>query len=479
MRSRILAGMMAIVVATGFVMTQGSLVLAQNAPAPAESKSETPSIATEGQDNGERVMEYRQQNDVLYYGDEECVDSPAAAPAQSAGSDCKGEPLPESVPEYWRNLINKAAEKYPDTDRRLVAATLWIENRGWPDPNKQWATSSASAKGPWQFIPSSWASMGEDCNNDGKKDVNDPEDAVCAAFVHLKGSACKPILEGATGDADHDYANVPFKRDGNNTLMSAIANYNGSGTRDGVPLAKQGRGQNPDYVRMAYWLIVSGFTETVDIDKGTDQRKKIDQTNADSGTSSVPNPTDAAAGGECPDSSGGAAGAVVQIDGFNYSFPLALAKDDVVHAGDEWPCRGGGACHHDGTPAFDLFKKGRGEPTENTPVLAITDGEITRLSTRNNDDACKDWTLVGKDGWQYWYGHNTAPSVQNGAQVTAGQEIGKVGKRHCADKTDPHLHIDRGSPKGRGGGSVCCRDEGFVPLLNEIHARMPGGASPL
>jgi hypothetical protein len=454
--------------AVGFGAMQTNRVLAQS---PSPSPSASPSAETAEQKAAKAKNKYRQQNDVLYYGDVETCSTSPAATVPGAGGDCKGEPLPDTIPEYWRNLIDSAAAKYPDTDRRAVAATLWIENRGWPDPNKNWATSSAGASGPWQFIPSSWSSMGVDCNGDGKKNVNDPEDAVCAAFVHLKGTACKPLLEGATGDADGDYANVPFERDGNNTILSAIANYNGSGTRDGVPLAQQGRGQNPDYVRMAYWLISSGFTQTVDLDNGSGAKKDIDPNTAGGGPGTPSDSSTGGSGASCSSSSGGT-GKVVQIDGFNYAFPLLLGKNDVVHAGDTWPCPGQATCHHDGTPAFDLFKKGRGPATEGTPVLAITDGEIARLSTRNGDDACKDWQLVGKDGWQYWYGHSTAPSVQNGSTVTAGQQIASVGKSHCADNTDPHLHIDRGSPKGHYGGSICCRDPGFIPLLNEIHERM-------
>lgn len=455
----------ALLISLGFMATQTSLVLAQASPTPTPQASDQPSAEEK---RAKAKANFRAQNHVLYYGDDACSTSPAAAATPGAGGDCKGEPLPSNIPEYWRNLIDNAAAKYPDTDRRLVAATLWIENRGWPDPDKQWARSSASAQGPWQFIPSSWASMGVDCNNDGKKDVNDPEDAVCAAFVHLKGTACKPILEGATGDAEGDYTNVPFKRDGNNTLMSAIANYNGSGTRDGVPLAQQGRGQNPDYVRMGYWLIVSGFTKTVDVETG--QLKDVSNT-----TTGAPISSDQVAGNAaaaCANSSG-AQGSIVNIDGFNYAFPLALGKNDVVHAGDSWPCPGASVCHHDGTPAFDLFKKGRGPATEGTPVLAITDGKIDRLSIRRGNDNCYDWQLVGTDGWWYWYGHSSSPTVQNGSTVTAGQQIAVVGRSACADNTDPHLHIDRGTPKGHYGGSVCCRDPGFIPLMNEIHDRMP------
>ena len=467
MRSRIFAAAMALVVASGFCAIHTSQVLAQNTPA-AEDTSTTETAEEKAKKN---VQNYRNKNDVLYYGEDTCSTSPAAT-VSGAGSDCKGSPLPDSIPEYWRNLIDNAAAKYPDTDRRAVAATLWVENRGWPDPKKNWATSGAGASGPWQFIPSSWASMGVDCNNDGNKNVNDPEDAVCAAFVHLKGSACKPIMEGATGDADNDYTTVPFKRDGNNTIISAIANYNGSGAADGTPLSQQSSKENSDYLKMAYWLLATDFKQTIDVKTG----EHIDATKTNgayaglggSGSGS----TSSSSSSSC--SSSGAQGSVIQIDGFNYSFPLAIGKNDVVHAGDAWPCPGPSVCHHDGTPAFDLFKKGRGNPgTQGTPVLAITDGKIDRLHTRNGKDYCYDWQIVGNDGWWYWYGHSAPPSIQNGSTVSAGQQLSTVGRTECADNSDPHLHVDRGSPKGHYGGVKCCRDQGFIPLLNEIHDRMP------
>lgn len=460
MHYRVIAAFLAVLVVTGFYAVQTSLVLAQQAETTTETVDEKKAKAKGS---------FRAQNDVLYYGDDTCSSSPAAAATPGAGSDCKGEPLPDSIPEYWRNLIDNAAAKYPDTDRRLVAATLWIENRGWPDPNKNWATSSAGASGPWQFIPSSWSSMGVDCNGDGKKNVNDPADAVCAAFVHMKGSACKPILEGATGDADGDYANTVFKRDGNNTLMSALANYNGSGTRDGVPLSQQGRGQNPDYVRMGYWLIVSDFTQTVDLDNGSDQRKNIDPSTAGGAASGSGSADAGAVVGSCTGSSG-SDGSVVNIGGGKYAFPIVLPKNDVTN-GTAWPCPG--ICHHDGTPAFDLSKNAQDDSTTGTSVVAITDGKIERLNNSYSGiDGCQSFQLVGTDGYHYWYGHIQSASVQDGATVAAGQQIAVVGRRDCTGNGSyPHLHIDRGS-KGTAGGSVGNRDSGMVPLINELYEKI-------
>ena len=417
-----------------------------------------------------------------------CGEDNATAPASNAPSgggsatgNCKGEPLPSNIPEYWRNLIDKAAESHPDTDRRLVAATLWIENRGWPDPNKQWATSPAGAGGPWQFMPTSWDSMGEDCNNDGVKDRNNPEDAVCGAFNHLKGSACKPILDGATGDAEADYNNVNFQRDGNNTLMSALANYNGRGVDDGKPLAQQQVGdENSDYVKMGYWLIASGFTQTINEKTG----EKIDPNSKDSSggsgggninvSNSDPSSTETCTPKEGDAASQSGTGKVVQIDGKNYAFPLAVTKDTVVWDGGsvaKWPCPGT-QCHR-GEPAFDLAKP---NPEENdkdkstgTPVIAIADGEISWFqSSYNGEDNCPQFGIQAEDGKNYYYIHNQDASVQLGTKVKAGQQIAVIGRHACTGNGSyAHLHIDINNKT----------DPSIIPLINKLYESLGGGAS--
>lgn len=165
------------------------------------------------------------------------------------------------APTYWRDLITAAAPKYPDVDARLVAATLWIENRGWPDPNTKWATSSASAKGPWQFINSTWASMGKDGDGDGIADPNNPKDAVLAAFEHQRGSAGKPIALEYTGNPEEDFNKIIYKKSTDN-LLYFIGKYNGSGAPNGVALKDFPRNQNSDYVIMGYWLLATNFQKT-------------------------------------------------------------------------------------------------------------------------------------------------------------------------------------------------------------------------
>ena len=178
-------------------------------------------------------------------------------------------------------------------------------------------------------------------------------------------------------------------------------------------------------------------------------------------------PGSASSTGNCSSSSG-------SVNASGYAFPIALPKSDVSN-GTAWPCPG--ICHHDGTPAFDLSKKAQDDSTENTPVIAIHDGEIKRLNNAYSGiSGCQSFQLVGSDGWWYWYGHMQSASVQDGAQVKAGQQIAAVGRRACTGNGSyPHLHIDRGSPQGHYGGSVCCRDTGFTPLINQLYEELGGG----
>src|SRR3989344_5194815 len=178
----------------------------------------------------------------------------------------------------------------------------------------------------------------------------------------------------------------------------------------------------------------------------------------------------------------GTEGADIIIDG--YAFPIAAkAKSDLDHFNGALnipPCNSSSGCHHPdgerrGGFAWDLGIKGYGpDRSENAPVYAITDGTIERIDRTRNGATCNSFQLVAVDGYSYWYGH-LAPdtSINDGQKVVAGQPVGKVGPYICADRTAPHVHIDRGFPKGKGGGRACCRDAGIIPLINKLYAALP------
>ncbi len=121
------------------------------------------------------------------------------------------------------------------------------------------------------------------------------------------------------------------------------------------------------------------------------------------------------------------------------------------------------SCHHDKTPAFDLVV------AQGTPVYAIFDGEIySNKSYGAGDSKCRSIQFKGDDGWIYWYGHTyiTHPA---GTKFKSGEVMGVVGNGPCGLGT-PHLHIDRGSPRGRTGGEDAHRDAGFIKLIQGIYA---------
>jgi arabinan endo-1,5-alpha-L-arabinosidase len=164
--------------------------------------------------------------------------------------------------------------------------------------------------------------------------------------------------------------------------------------------------------------------------------------------------------GSCTPEDGGSSG---DVNAEGMAFPLGLAKDKV----DYLPCDKA-TCHHDGTPASDMFAP------VGTPVYAIEDGSIYSLKNfYDGISGCYSIQLKAKSGWVYWYGHIQSPAVSaNESNIKAGQKLAVVGASKCAKNTAPHLHIDRGAPKGRTGGEDCCRDPDFVNVLDKIFEGM-------
>lgn len=395
-------------------------------------------------------------NDILTY------DKDAAGVCTQGSSNASGSSVDlGNVPDPWKSLILQTAPLYPTADARLVAATLWAENRGWPDYNKNWGVSSAGAAGPWQFIPSTWASLGTDGDNDGVKDRNNPKDAVHAAFKHQLGSAGKPIIEGYNGDLSTGLSLI-FRRAGKPSLLAYMANYNGLGAPENTPLNGFPRNENSDYVIMGYYLLASNFSKAWMPSTAT----VVDATTTNSTQTGTNNTS------SCNSATG-------YVDTNGYAFPVGLKKS-LVSNGYKWPCDG--ICHHDGSAAFDLAHKDtvsggveKDNLTVGVPVYAIVNGKIQSIRDNYRGQAgCYSFQLVGDDGWKYWYGHIANPTVQEGQTVSAGEKIAEIGQRRCTGNGSyPHLHIDRGYPKGTIGGNDTNRDLDFIPLVNELYEGLP------
>ncbi len=400
-------------------------------------------------------------NSGIYYFDTDATDTTSCSILSSTTG---GGSLSTNVPAVWRNLILEAAPKYPDVDPRIVATTLWVENRGWPEYKTVWKESSKKAQGPWQIVvPDTWNWVGTDGDGDGIKDPNNPKDAVHGAFKHNVGSAGKPIAtEGFTGNAESDFNTVVLHRN-NSNLLAFAAKYNGSGAPDGVKLKDFNlNDENSAYVVMAYWLLATDFAKGFSVSNGVGKF-------VDAGTGGETDRS-TTGGSICPTGSG-----IVSTDG--YSFPVApqrKSQNSGVPAMSPLPCNDPSSCHR-GTAAFDISRQPGGDSVVGTPVYAISDGKIAKLSpTYQGIAGCQHLQLESsKDGFRYWYGHIQQVSVNLNQPVSAGQQIAVIGERKCAEKTDPHLHIDRGSPRGADGGSEDSRDAGIVPLVNSLFESLP------
>jgi murein DD-endopeptidase MepM/ murein hydrolase activator NlpD len=77
-----------------------------------------------------------------------------------------------------------------------------------------------------------------------------------------------------------------------------------------------------------------------------------------------------------------------------------------------------------------------------SPVVAVTDGRISRVGTL--DISGNRLWLTSKSGDAFFYAHLSAfaPAAVNGRHVTAGTVLGFVGNTGDAEPTPPHLHFE-------------------------------------
>jgi len=91
----------------------------------------------------------------------------------------------ERVPPSLLTVFKKAANKW-DMSPLALAAVFSCGEHACNYPVKgPWASSYAGASGPWQFMPGTWPKYAQDCNGDGRSDVQNLHDASCAAAQYL------------------------------------------------------------------------------------------------------------------------------------------------------------------------------------------------------------------------------------------------------------------------------------------------------
>ena len=115
--------------------------------------------------------------------------------------------------------------------------------------------------------------------------------------------------------------------------------------------------------------------------------------------------------------------------GRGYVFPV---HSDYSYT-DDWGAPRQHTGTHEGTDVF--------APT-GTPVLAVTDGTLYRVGTRQIPGN-RMWLRSG-NGDTFFFGHLAAfaHDARNGAKVRAGDVIGFVGSTGDAEQTPPHLHFE-------------------------------------
>lgn len=192
-------------------------------------------------------------------------------------------------------------------------------------------------------------------------------------------------------------------------------------------------------------------------------------------------------------------GAFIDYTSFEkpYAWPLARPQPSLY---SNLPCEPM-ACHHDGTPAVDLWHNDSN--TLGAAVFAITNARIDSVkpvinrATDQEVAGCYSIRMQANSGQEgptgeyFWYTHLMDPLVTNGQQVEVGQQIASVGDRNCNPPANgqsaPHLHLDEGAvingvPQPGGGnrrdsfGNPCamlCRNPSLITILNTLIAEMP------
>lgn len=103
-------------------------------------------------------------------------------------------PVDELSLREYEKLYKEAAEEYGfEEDWYILAAVGKVES----DHGQNLGPSSAGALGPMQFLPSTWEEFAVDGNDNGRKNIMDPEDAIPGAANYLSESGAPEDWYGA------------------------------------------------------------------------------------------------------------------------------------------------------------------------------------------------------------------------------------------------------------------------------------------
>ncbi len=307
------------------------------------------------------------------------------------------------IPANYLELYKQAASEY-GIDWAILAAVGKIEtDHGRLDAPgvTEGQNQHGCCAGPMQFHNNygqgggTWGAVGYDANGDGEANIYDPEDAIPSAAKYL-----------VQGGAPEDY-------------QSALFQYNNA------------QWYVDDVLAQAEKYRAAGGG-------GTDSDNSVPAL-----IPALPSLMDEAHAQESTDGSGGGSG--------DSSSVSPLPEDQMGEYSDDWGAErpGFAGATHEGT---DIFAE------KGTPVRSMVSG-VVEENTNNNENS---YSEVGgynvmiratedvgpvKKGDLLLYAHmQEPPSVGPGDEVTAGEEIGKVGATGYGpevtrDEFDPHLHV--------------------------------------
>jgi len=106
---------------------------------------------------------------------------------------------------------------------------------------------------------------------------------------------------------------------------------------------------------------------------------------------------------------------------------------------DTWGAARSGGRAHKGT---DMMAP------HGTPVHSVADGVVDTASSSNGGVSLY---LRAANGDRFFYAHNSENVVRDGAQVSSGQLIARVGSSGNASTSAPHVHFEM---QPGGGGAV-------------------------
>ena len=99
------------------------------------------------------------------------------------------------IPSHYLNQYQATGQNW-GLDWTYIAAIGWVETQhGQYEAGCD--TSSAGARGPMQFMPSTWDAYGLDGDGDGDADICDSQDAIPSAAYYLSDHGAPEDWDGA------------------------------------------------------------------------------------------------------------------------------------------------------------------------------------------------------------------------------------------------------------------------------------------